>query len=443
MQWVKANLNLVITMAVGVLGITFLVLGVLTSDVATAMQQDQTTLSNLSGAKGSNATAIEEARAYSNRVKDQLEKSLKDFESIGTHTPILDKIFPAPPPKDTSAAFKFKPAYLTALNELVTKLHGITPPSTLDYKREDELMQSERLKAEREKKLGIDPTTRPTGGRGVLRAPAPAPAPINKPVDKMTPEELAQNNSQVRASIRRAHQGYCYASLDDKASGISSSFMMPELLTSNLAPSLDQMWYAQMVLWIEQDVVNALASINDGVAAKLPEKERWVGNLPIKRIVKINVGNYLPATPPSGPSTPGAALGGASFTNRGSANGVDAIQFALDMYLNPTYLPTVITEITRSGFYTSLLVNYEAEPPSANLVGFVYGSQPVVHAIMQFEGCFLRSKFEKMMPEVVKTAIAEGRAGLSATQGPAGYTPGGFSPGNVPGPGMPGDGRFN
>src|SRR5438105_235346 len=110
MQWIKANLNLVITMAIGVLGIAGLVMGIFMSNVATAMQTDQATLSSLSGAKGSNLLAIQEARKHAAEVHEQLQKSLKDFESIGTHTPILDKIFPAPPPKDTSAAFKFKPA---------------------------------------------------------------------------------------------------------------------------------------------------------------------------------------------------------------------------------------------------------------------------------------------------------------------------------------------
>lgn len=63
MQWIKSNLNLVITIVIGVLGITGLALGVVMSDVATQMQQDNSTLSGLQTAKGSNEAAIAAAQA--------------------------------------------------------------------------------------------------------------------------------------------------------------------------------------------------------------------------------------------------------------------------------------------------------------------------------------------------------------------------------------------
>jgi hypothetical protein len=136
---------------------------------------------------------------------------------------------------------------------------------------------------------------------------------------------------------------------------------------------------------------------------------------------------------------------GAAFTNHASKgsspdskDSVDAIQFTIDLYLNPQYLPVVISEITKSGFYTSLLVNYEIDPPAANMVGYVYGSQPVVKASLQFEGCYLRSQYDRWMPDVVKTAIADGKAGLNAsgsTPGQGGPMPGMPRPDMGPGPG--------
>src|SRR5436309_12614972 len=94
MLWIKTHVNLVITIIIGVLGLTGITLGMVMSDVASKMQSDQSTLSTLGSAKGSNENAINEARKNSDQVRAQLEDALKKFESIGNHTPILADVFP-------------------------------------------------------------------------------------------------------------------------------------------------------------------------------------------------------------------------------------------------------------------------------------------------------------------------------------------------------------
>lgn len=460
MQWVKAHLNLVITIAVGVLGIVGIVLGILLSSVKADMQADQGTLSSVTSTKGANLAAIEAAREHAQKTKADLDRALKDFEAIGNHKPILESVFPAVPANDAAAPFRFKPAYRKALDDMLVALNATDEPNESDYRRELDEINDAKARAEREKNLGTAatrpfgaPATAPAvgrtgfGGTGTGFGQAPRPA--------LTPEEAVREDPQIRASIRKARAGRCYANL--------STFMQPALLTSDQAPSVDEMWYSQAILWVEQDMVAALAAVNNAVAEKLPEADRWVGNLPVKRIASIQVSNYVPpsagAASPGGPAAPAmpAATGnnappgmaGAVFTNRGSGSGVDVLQVSLDLYLNAQYLPVVVNEITRSGFYTALLVNYEAYSPTTSWVGPIYGKDPVIHAQLLFEGSFLESRLEKWMPESVKKAIAEGRAGLNAVQsaaprpggmtGPMGMPPMGGPMGGPPmgGPGGP------
>jgi hypothetical protein len=418
MQWIKANLNLVVTILIGVLGITGIALGMVMSDVDSRMKQDESTLSGLSSTKGTNVTVIEEVRKHTDDVKKQLDDGLKKFESIGTHTPILPDVFPKITASNATAPYKFGPAYKKVLQEMLDKLHAKDAPNDADYRQAKQAIDDEMKREEREKKLGKDPNlskTRPaaqTTSRPVVNAPVAPVVPQQGRPGLMTPAELVKHDERAKASVKRAREIYCYANFN--------SFMLPDMLSKDEAPSVESMWYAQMVLWIEQDIVDALAGVNQAVADKLPAGQKpWVGNLPVKHLAKIVVGNYLPA--------PAAAVG-TSFTNRGSQGRVDVIQFTIELYLNPEYLPTVIKAISQMGFFTPLLLNYEAEPPTADLYGYVYGSQPVIHATLQFEGCFLRSKYESWMPDAVKTAILEGRAGMSTAQGGAGSPVGGAGP---------------
>ncbi len=451
MQWVKSHLTLVITIAIGVLGLTGLALGIVMSDVAEQMGQDQATLTSLSSSKGTNADAIEAARKNAAQVRALLEKGLKEFESIGNHTPILPDVFPKVNPGDASP-YKFKPLYNEALKAMLARLDAVDQPSEREYQREQEAIANALERQRRAATLGTDPkikTTRPAGTPGAGLRPAPSAPPPGvgalsrspSALENMTPEQLVQENPRVRASIKKARSGRCYAN--------NNTFMLPELLTKDDAPTVEAMWYAQMMLWIEQDLVNALAAVNDSVAQALPAGEkRWVGNMPVKHVQKIFVGNYVPPAPAEGAATGRSFnIGGAGaqggppndassvFTKRGSDGSVDAVQIVLDLYINPLYMPAIIAEISRAGFYTPLLINYEAHSPipSTDLVGYVYGSEPVIHATMLFEGCFLRSKYEKWMPAEVATAIKEGRAAMGV--GPSG---GGISPMRGGMPGMPG-----
>src|SRR5690606_21538783 len=122
----------------------------------------------------------------------------------------------------------------------------------------------------------------------------------------LTPEELAQHDAATRVSIRSARQGRCYASID-------SLDNRPGITDQTKPPSVEEMWYAQMALWVEQDVIGALAAVNERAAGALPAGEQpWVGNMPVKHLIRFIMGNYVR------PSSDAAATGGGSSSATGT-----------------------------------------------------------------------------------------------------------------------------
>jgi hypothetical protein len=195
-------------------------------------------------------------------------------------------------------------------------------------------------------------------------------------------------------------------------------------------------------LWLQEDVIRALANINEEAAETIREAggRPCVLNLPVKHLVKIAVGDYVPqatgamggpGSSSSGSSDPLIPAGSASmvFTKMGGTSEVDVIQFGLDLVVEAARLPAVIDAICGAGFYTPLLLNYRSVEPNVDFTGYIYGHDPVISVQLQFEGCFLRTEFDALMPDSIKTAIQNGTAKVpGATSGGGTGTGGGMTP---------------
>ena len=69
------------------------------------------------------------------------------------------------------------------------------------------------------------------------------------------------------------------------------------------------------------------------------------------------------------------------------------------------------------------MVTYEAAPQDRLPIGYIYGSAPILAVRLEFEGCFLRNKYEEWMPEGIIADISGGTeqsTGTSDAQGRAG-----------------------
>src|SRR5690606_9269447 len=119
-------------------------------------------------------------------------------------------------------------------------------------------------------------------------------------------------------------------------------------ITEAQRPRLDDMWYAQVSLWVQEDILKALHQLNEKRAQSLPQgEEPWVGNMPFKHLLSFNIGGYVPPATGAGggggyssSSAGPEAVGGpppmdpnAAISKRGSTETVDVVRFTLEMII--------------------------------------------------------------------------------------------------------------
>ncbi|HSW46733.1 MAG TPA: hypothetical protein VLM89_14315 [Phycisphaerae bacterium] len=445
MQWIKAHLTIVVCGAVSVAAIVLMVLGIMMSDVQEALARGAGVVQNLTSARPVNQRVIQLTQKILEQNAAKIETMNKQLTQLGSYQPLIEDVFPAINQSNPGARFRFKQLLLEAQDQMIALLRAGPCPTQQEYTDEQAFIDDQKLKAAGAAGLGV------TESAGRTPTPAiAAPGPRSSigatgRVDMeqrqgLSPEQLAETFGDVRASIRRARSIYCY--VDSKADVFGS---WPGV-TGSQDPSVESMWYAQMGLWLEQDVVKALASLNNRVAEaiKTRQEDPWVGVLPVKHLKRITINGYVSSgTVPAGESSTSAGKPGdmipAFYTRPSVGEQVDVIQFTVELVVEARLLPSVIDEICKAGFFTLLMVNYSAVEANENWVGHIYGPAPTINVILDFDGCFTRANYEKWLPPSVKVAIAAGNSRFeqsgAAPASPAGggrlFTP----PGR---PGVPG-----
>jgi hypothetical protein len=216
-----------------------------------------------------------------------------------------------------------------------------------------------------------------------------------------------------RAAVKKARSIRMYADSE-------TSFHVSPIALTQESPSPADMWYAQVGLWIQEDLVHALAQLNDEAAEQLHGREPNVTNLPVKRIESIKVQGYVSGTgtliafPGTGGGSGRSVSGGAaptvtSFTGRKADDQFDVVRCTLTVSVDERDLLRLIDSITRTNFYQLVGLEYTAADP-AESEGYFYGDAPVVRAQLDFEGYMARKIYKALMPEAVLQALGISKA---------------------------------
>ncbi len=105
-------------------------------------------------------------------------------------------------------------------------------------------------------------------------------------------------------------------------------------------------------------------------------------------------GGNAPAWPPKSPDL--------SFTHRATSKDMyEVMHFSVKLVVDVRDLPAIIGGICRDQFHTVLRVSYETEPPNIDMVQKIYGSEPVVNVIIDFETVMFGELYRKMMPDLI------------------------------------------
>ncbi len=218
-------------------------------------------------------------------------------------------------------------------------------------------------------------------------------------------------SSPLLKPLIKARKMLCYAT--------EGSLEILRGVGNGVAPHPADMWDAQLSLWIQESVVDALARINERTAAAIRQQNEtpWVAQMPVKELISIRSGNgYLTtATEPRAPSEPTGDAPAKPpesfaevFTHTVSNDLYDTVQFTVKMVVDARTLPAIVEEICKDNFHTLLRMSYEDVSTNQALFTMtdrIYGSHPTIRVVMDFETVFFGEPYRSLMPNDVRVAL--------------------------------------
>jgi len=389
------------SIGLGVFGLTAM------GEVGEELDKIRTLHDQFSGAskKPLNDKTIEAERKRVETIASYYSALIERAKALDLYEPLEpppgERFFPEP---TDNGRRQFRSIYEAQFPKLIAVLHGGGPPTDNDIKNAQEAIDEEALAAQG---FGQDADE----DRGTSRGKPDEDAEALKHPSGLITDEAARKSAESRAAIRKARGIYCYVnrnSLDESSS-----------VYQGLSPRPFDMWFAQLSLWVQRDVIKSLARVNDSAAENLKAEgqKAWVGVLPVKELISIRVSGYLPSSKGVlGASVtgdePAYPPGDASvvFTKNNSTDTFEVVQFTLKMVIDARDLPRIIDEVCKDRFHTLLNVSYVYERSALenlSMEGRIYGSEPTIQVLMDFETIFFGELYRCMMPESVLGAIGK------------------------------------
>ncbi|MCG3138292.1 MAG: hypothetical protein HJJLKODD_02154 [Phycisphaerae bacterium] len=396
------------------------------------------------GGGPANPRAIEKEKERIERVKSNYDQVMNLFSQTRKFSPLLEGVLPEAPntPEGRQSRYEFQTRYIVAMNELLKILNAGQPPTreeiddTRDYLKKKALQASQFGTGDTAPKAGETPPPsgspggRTNAGEGQVVMP-----PINGPESAAaywkSLEERAKTDAHILKSISKAKSMFCYAQV-----GPGGSFELHEIYkvssTTTQPPASGAIWLAQFWYWVQEDLVRALAAVNNQAANELTARsiDPWVGNLPVKDVLSIRISDYLfeNSGKSSGtrvqsdilPSNDPADI----FTNRASQPLYTAVNVALVLVVEQTQLPRVLEELCNNRFNVITNVSYEALPLDTDFRDKIYGPDPVIKVRIDLQSYLYNAdEFVLLMPEAVRQELRIPPQRIEALHAKAGTPP--------------------
>ena len=242
----------------------------------------------------------------------------------------------------------------------------------------------------------------------------------------------ARQDAAARAHIAAARKIHCYVTRHRDArppNKIASFDFHAGLIDTGTvdAPFPEDVWFAQVGYWIQKDVIDAIVAVNNEAAkeAKKRGDERWVGMMPVKDIISIRLSEHYvvpdddefagaPATGIDAALPPGTA--NTVYTAHVSDEIYEVIQFSVKLIMDQRDILRLVEKMTTNSFHTLLRISYSAVPSNLNMQGKIYGSEPTVLVVMDFETVMLGEVFRPFMPSIVCEALRDEGYGMSCPE---------------------------
>ena len=399
MDFVRRNLFLILCGVGAVVGIGLGVTGLRAMpNVVKKMEEAAGVHKALESLQPVNQRIIDAENQRIEAIQQDHAKVLERAKQLYSYEPLVSGLFPK---ATAEKRIEFRTKYGEAMRKLLDSLHWGGPPTSADIDAMKDKIDNEKAA----QKFGGEPTA----------SPSAATAGTHTQADVLT-KLGAKNDPLARAAIAAAQKIYCYAVnfLEDKPpERVASLEYWPAMKDTGTveAPEAEDVWRAQMSYWVQKDVVDAIVAVNEDAAeaARQAHEDFWVGIMPVKEVISIRVSDYVP--PKDQPYKPVEAGGftqalppGSAesvFTGTASGESYDVVQFTVKLIMDERDIPVLVERLCNNSFRTLLRVAYKAVPVNKSLTGKVYGSEPTVNVLMEFETVLLGDVFRPLMPKAV------------------------------------------
>ncbi len=397
--------------------------------------------------------------------KEEYEATVKLAEQINQRKPLMEGVFPQP--DSLSTPLKFVEVYRKRLEQLPRRLQAGTLPTEDEIAEEIQNVEDLiTLEAEQDTETAVDggrtptaPSRSPSAGMrpgamrpgmgmqpggamrpgtgmqpggamrpgtgmqpgGAMRPgmgmqPGGAMRPGGAPFGQSTPSagsikaptDEPKYNAVYRARVNKALSIYTYIEPYIPGTRISQTFHISPILNVTSAPPTEEMWFAQMTLWVQEDVLKAINDLNNRMAAG--SGDATVADVPVKRLKSVEVEGYI--LPKSSVSFPGlrtsrATTSEGTFTDRKANDLYDVVRYTIVAVVDQRAINQLVDEIGKVNFTQCVGMQYFAIDRAADEQGegYFYGPAPVVEVVLDFEAYYLRTAYQEMMPETVRTML--------------------------------------
>ena len=220
------------------------------------------------------------------------QASVKQYEQViqlagQANAQLMPNFFPQP---NLNAKHRFREEYRKSLEALYDRLRAGTIP-TPDEVADQERRLKEEASGNADRNFGMDATE--AARSGAATGPPVTEAESTSASGLVSPEH-ARKDPYILACLSKAHTIYCYAIPPAALEASSLDVTDAVYQDTGVAPDVKDCWYAQLSLWVQQDVVDAIMRVNKAAADRIEQSGEapWVGTLPVKELISLRVSKY-------------------------------------------------------------------------------------------------------------------------------------------------------
>ncbi len=393
MELIKQHMFFILCGLVAIGGVALGVTGMSRmSDVPRQMGEASQLYSSLANMKSvPNQAWIDAQQRRIDSCKADYKTIVEQARTLNPYKPLLDKVFPNGSP-DLRREFRVK--YGQAFEAMLEKLRAAEPPSASDFQE----IADEIYREQQQPGFSFPTAEQQWTETGVLTT------------------EGAHVNPRARASIAlpKKDRTFVYISRGREQPSFEMAAGMADV-NALTPPSERDCWFAQVQLWIQQDVVDAISRINQEAESK--EGAAWAADMPIKEIISVRISDGYILEGATGVA--GAGAGGmqgvgprtaarppmspdATFTGSYTDDNFQVLTFSLRLVMDQRIIPRLVQELSKDRFHTLLRMEYYAVEANPEMVGPIYGSDPGAIVTLDFETHMLYEPFASdWMPTVV------------------------------------------